>query len=277
MPRTVWYPGHMAKGRRQLETLAANIDLMIEVRDARAPRLTSSPLLSLFSGRIETLVALSKADLADEKMTKRWKAELKKSGFASFALDLRKGGVGDLSKMMTARKPSFRDLRVAVVGIPNVGKSMLINQLVGRKAARVGGIPGITRGVSWFSGRGFLLADSPGILDPHSGAKAHKLISWIGSSRGQVIGDTEEHAKECIAFLIAKGLWQGVEKAWNVKAEGTPAEILENIGVRLGRLKSGGAVDTASTGSIFLESFASGRFGRMSLEAPEDPPLWETI
>lgn len=267
----------MAKGRRQLEALAANIDLMIEVRDARAPRLTSSPLLSLFSARIETLVALSKADLAEEPATKLWKAELKNAGFASFALDLRKGGVSELSRKLLQRKPSFRDLRVAVVGIPNVGKSMLINQLVGRKAARVGGIPGITKGVSWFSGKGFLLADSPGILDPHSGAKAHKLISWIGSSRGEVIGDIEEHAKECIAFMIARGLWQGVEKAWNIKPEGAPAEILENIGVRLGRLKSGGAVDTVSTGSVFLDAFASGRFGRMTLELPEDAPLWETI
>ncbi len=87
---------------------------------------------------------------------------------------------------------------------------MLINQLVGRKAAPVGGIPGITKGVSWFRGEGFLLVDSPGILDPHSDARAHRIISWIGSTRGQVIGSWEEHAKECISFLIKKDLWGGV-------------------------------------------------------------------
>ena len=80
MPRTVWYPGHMAKGRRQLEALASAVDLLIEVRDARAPRLTSSPMLSLFKGKIETMAVLSKADLADEKITKEWAAYLKGGG-----------------------------------------------------------------------------------------------------------------------------------------------------------------------------------------------------
>ena len=80
MPRTVWYPGHMAKGRRQLEALASAVDLLIEVRDARAPRLTSSPMLSLFKGKIETMAVLSKADLADEKITKEWAAYLKSGG-----------------------------------------------------------------------------------------------------------------------------------------------------------------------------------------------------
>ncbi|KEJ92567.1 YlqF/YawG family GTPase [Synergistes jonesii] len=277
MPRTVWYPGHMAKGRRRLEDLAANIDLLIEVRDARAPRLTSSPILPLFASRIKTVVVLSKADLAEERVTKLWREELKREGFASFALDLRSGGMQRISKSLLAEKPSFRDLRVAVVGIPNVGKSTLINQLVGRRAAPVGGIPGITKGVSWFSGSGFLLADSPGILDPHGDARAHRLMSWIGSSRGQVIGDIEEHAKECIAFLISKNLWRGVEGAWSVKACGTPFEILENIGRRLGKLKSGGVVDAEGAGRVFLDSFASGKFGRMSLEAPGDAPLWEEL
>ena len=166
---------------------------------------------------------------------------------------------------------------MAVVGIPNVGKSMLINQLVGRKAAPVGGIPGITKGVSWFRGEGFLLVDSPGILDPHSDARAHRIISWIGSSRGQVIGNWEEHAKECISFLIAKNLWQGVESAWGIKPEGTPAEILGSVGKRLGKLLPGGVVDVESAGRVFIDAFATGRLGRMSLESPGDPPLWESL
>lgn len=277
MPRTVWYPGHMAKGRRQLEALAANIDLLIEVRDARAPRLTSSPMLSLFAPKIETMVVLSKADLADEKVTKLWVEHLKREGLQAWPLDLRKGGMSRIIKVLTDKKPAFRDLRMAVVGTPNVGKSMLINQLVGRKAARVGGIPGITKGVSWFKGQGFLLVDSPGILDPHGDARAHRLISWIGSSRGQVIGNLEEHAKDCIRFMIDKDLWRGVEAAWGVKPEGTADEILESIGRRLGRLKAGGAVDMEAAGRVFIDSFATGKLGRMSLERPLDPPLWESL
>ncbi|MCF0248220.1 MAG: 50S ribosome-binding GTPase [Synergistes sp.] len=277
MPRTVWYPGHMAKGRRQLESLAKNIDLLIEVRDARAPRLTSSPMLSLFAPKIDTLAVLSKADLANEKITKEWTEYLKDKGLPAWPLDLRKGGMSGIMRALAAKKPSFRDLRIAVVGTPNVGKSMLINQLAGRKAAAVGGIPGVTKGVSWFKGPGFLLVDSPGILDPHSDARAHRLISWMGSSRGQVIGNFEEHAKECIKFLIAKDLWNGVEKAWGVKAEGEPYEILENIGRRLGKIRSGGEVDAEAAGRAFIDAFAAGKFGRMSLERPQDAPLWEAL
>lgn len=277
MPRTVWYPGHMAKGRRQLEALASGIDLIIEVRDARAPSLTSSPVLGIFKQKIDVWVVLSKADLADERITALWVSALSKEKILAWPLDLRKGNIGGIRKALAARKPPFRDLRMAVVGTPNVGKSMLINQLAGRRAAPVGGIPGITRGVSWFKGQGFLLVDSPGILDPHSDAGAHRVISWIGSSRGQVIGSWEEHAKGCIAFVAAKNIWKGVERAWGVKAEGAPAEILENVGRRLGKLGPGGVVDLEGAGRAFMDAFATGRFGRMSLERPGEPPLWENL
>ena len=277
MGRTVWYPGHMAKGKRQLEALAANIDLLIEVRDARAPNLSSSPMVKLFTPKMKVWVVLSKADLADEKVTKQWAVYLKAKGFPAWPLDLRKSGVSQLKKELAAKRPSYRDLRIAVVGTPNVGKSMLINQLVGRKAALVGGIPGVTRGVSWFSGQGFLLVDSPGILDPHSDPRAQRMISWIGSSRGQVIGSWEEHAKDCMSFMIGAGLWQGVKSAWGLEPAGTPAELLENVGRRLGKLMAGGVVDMEAAGLAFMEAFATGKFGRMSLEKPGDPPVWERI
>jgi len=267
----------MAKGKRQLEALAKNIDLILEVRDARAPSLSSSPLLSIFAPKIKIWTILSKADLADPNITKMWTEHLNSKGLQTWPLDLRKGGLKQIRKELTEKKPTFRDLRMAVVGIPNVGKSMLINQLVGRKAALVGGIPGITKGVSWFRGEGFLLVDSPGILDPHTDARAHRIISWIGSPRDQVIGIWEEPAKECISFLIKRNLWQGVELAWGIKPEGTPAEILENVGRRLGKLLPGGIVDIDLSGKMFIDAFATGKLGKMSLEKPGDPPLWESL
>lgn len=277
MARTVWFPGHMAKGRRQLEALAANIDLLLEVRDARAPRLTSSPAIAFFSSRMKIFTVLSKADLADEQITNEWRSYLCKQGLQSWPLDLRAGRLVPLKSALLKEKPSFRDLRIAVVGTPNVGKSMLINQLAGRRAAKVGGIPGITKGVSWFGGEGFLLVDSPGILDPHGDARAHRAISWIGSSRGDVIGSFEEHAKECISFMVKRGLWDGVKSAWGIAPEGTSDKILEAVGKRLGKLLPGGIVDMEAAGRAFLDAFASGRLGRMSLERPQDPPLWEAL
>lgn len=277
MGRTVWFPGHMAKGKRQLESLSKCIDVLIEVRDARAPMVTSSPLLKLFRGKIEVIVVLSKADLADPRMTKLWINDLKKKNLPTWSLDLRKGGANQVKKYLSKRKPKIRDLRIAVVGIPNVGKSMLINQLVGRKAAVVGGIPGVTKGVSWFKGQGFLLVDSPGILDPHGDARAHRFVSWLGSSRSQVIGNWEEHAKDCISFMLKRNLWSGVEKVWGVKADEDTSVILNNVGVRLGRILPGNVVDMESAGKAFLDAFATGKFGCMSFELPGDRPLWENL
>lgn len=275
MARTVWYPGHMAKGRRQLEALAGNIDLILEVRDARAPSLTSSPHLGVFASKIKVGVVLSKADLADEKVTKLWVEKLRPD-FPVWALDLRHGGMAQIKKALTRLKPDYRDLRMAVAGIPNVGKSMLINQLVGRKAAVVGGIPGVTRGVSWFRGQGFLLVDSPGILDPHSDARAHKLLSWIGSSRADVLDNWENISRDCIAFLVKRGFWPQIEKTWGIPADDDASKILEGIGRRLGKLRQGGEIDMEGAGCAFMDAFACGRFGRMSFEKPGDAPLWES-
>lgn len=277
MGRTVWYPGHMAKGKRQLEALAGNLDIIIEVRDARAPYISSSPLLKLFLTKIDVMVVLSKADLANEKTTRDWCSYLKTKGMSAWSLDLRKSGIGQLKKTLAAKKPAFRDLRLAVVGTPNVGKSMLINQLAGRKAAPVGGIPGITKGVSWFKGEGFMLVDSPGILDPHGDPRAHRFLSWIGSSRGQVIGSWEEHAKECIAFMVKLKLWQNVEATWGIDAEDTPGSTLENVGRRLGKLLPGGVVDMEAAGRSFMDAFATGKFGRMSFERPGGPSVLESM
>lgn len=277
MGRTVWFPGHMAKGKRQLEALAKNLDLIIEVRDARAPSLTSSPLIKLFSDRIKVAVVLSKADLADENISKLWTSELRRSGYSAWALDLRAGGLNQLKKALLALKPPQRDLRLAVVGVPNVGKSMLINQLAGRKSVSVGGIPGITKGVAWVKGSGFLLVDSPGILDPHGDARAQRIISWLGASRSEVIGSQLEHAKQCAEFLIAHNLWKPIEDTWKISSEGTADEIIEKIGHRLGKLVAGGNVDLEAAGKAFINNIAAGKFGRMSFEKPGDAPLWDSL
>jgi len=277
MGRTVWFPGHMAKGKRQLEALAKNLDLIIEVRDARAPALTSSPLIKLFTGRIKVAVVLSKADLADDAVSKLWLAELRAQGFCAWALDLRKGGLNQLKRNLLAQKPAHRDLRVAVVGVPNVGKSMLINQLAGKRSVAVGGVPGVTKGVSWVKGDGFLLVDSPGILDPHGDARAQRMISWLGSAKGEVIGNLYEHAKQCASFLIAHGMWDKVEKLWGIPSDCSEDELMEKTGRRLGKLVAGGNVDLEASGKAFLNALATGKFGKMSFEKPGEAALWESL
>ncbi|MDR1650340.1 MAG: 50S ribosome-binding GTPase [Synergistaceae bacterium] len=176
---------------------------------------------------------------------------------------------------MSSSKKNYRDVRIAVVGTPNVGKSMFLNRLVGRRAAVVGGAPGVTRGVSWFKGPHWIAADSPGILDPRSDARVHRMMSWIASTKGQVIASWEDLALECIAFLKDRDVMAGLCGTWNVDAEGTPRDVLEKIGRRLGKLSRGGRVDMDASGKAFIDALSEGRLGRLSLERPSLPAFPE--
>ncbi len=273
----------MARGKRQLEALAGMLDLLLEVRDARAPRLTSSPVLDDFPRSLAVWTVLSKPDLADPDITKQWIDYFKRQERDAWAIDLRKGVPAAFRKAITAMRPSssakrvYREIRLAVVGTPNVGKSSLLNQLVGRRAAAVGGIPGVTKGVAWFKGQGCLIVDSPGILDPHSDARAHRMLSWISSTRGQVIGSWQNHACECIAFLQRHDLIGGMAEAWGVDVAGEPDEVLDRIGRRLGKLLPGGVIDLESAGKATIEALATGKLGRLSLEAPGSPVPWSDL
>jgi ribosome biogenesis GTPase A len=257
--------------------LCDSLDLILEVRDARAPLLTMSPMTDNFPASLPVWTIMSKADLADADITSRWVRYFKNQGRQAWAFDLRRNLPDSLKKSISARSPPtlakkiYRDTRVAVVGTPNVGKSMLLNRLVGRRATPVGGIPGVTRGISWFRGPGCVVADSPGILDPRADASVHRKLAWLSSTKGEVIGAWDELARECIDFMRRNGLASGVASAWNVDVDGTPQEILERVGVRLGKLMPGGETDLTASGHAFIDALASGRLGRFSLESPDSP------
>ncbi|MDR1886162.1 MAG: 50S ribosome-binding GTPase [Synergistaceae bacterium] len=168
-------------------------------------------------------------------------------------------------------------MRLAVAGTPNVGKSTVLNRLVGRRAAAVGGIPGVTRGVSWFRGQGCLVVDTPGILDPHSDVRAHRMLSWLLSTKGQVIGSWVNHACECIEFLQRHELISIAAAAWGIDVSGQPSEVLDAVGRRLGRLLQGGVVDLEASGKTFIESLGSGKLGRLSIERPGSPLPWDEL
>lgn len=268
MPRTVWYPGHMAKGGRALAELLDKLDLVVEVRDARAPLATAAPLSASFSRTKPVLLVLSKRDLANPQATSLWLGAL---GDA-WALDLRsKEGLAPLRRALLARKPPHRELRLAVMGIPNVGKSLLLNALAGKTQARVGGVPGVTRSVSWFRSDGLLIVDSPGILDPHAEPGVHLALSWLGCAKAEVLGGFEAGALALLRFLRDRNL-MGLLNKWDLVDEGQgPAEMLDRVGRRLGCLGPGGVVDGERAGRRLLEAFALGKLGPVTLELPGDP------
>lgn len=267
--RTAWYPGHMAKGLRNLEKLLSDLDLAIEVRDARAPMLTSSTLAERFGKKIDIWIALTKADLADPAITRQWIQHLKAQGHRAFALDLKTKRPEPVKKALRDAGPSYRGARLAVFGIPNVGKSQLLNGLVGKKAAPVGGIPGLTRGVNWYQGDRFLVVDSPGILDPKSGAFVEKVLSWLGCSKVEVIGGYESLGFELLQFVVHQNLWPVIETKWNVPFTDDLAELYQRLGRRLGCLSSGAVVDQELTGRRLIDAFSTGKFGPLSLETPD--------
>lgn len=267
--RTVWFPGHMAKGARKLKELAGKLDLILEVRDARAPEATASPLASSLSKICPVWKILTKKDLADPAVTSKWIEFYRSSGGRAWALDVLKGEAEKIRRDLELKSPSHRELRIAVLGIPNVGKSALLNGLVGKRAASVGAVPGITKGVSWHKGKGFLAVDSPGILDPKSGEKLQRALAWLGCTKADVIGGYDSLALDLIGFLTEKGLWESV-KPWGVSSLEDPFDTLEALGRRLGCVLPGNSLDLNLAGKRLLNSFASGKLGPLSLERPGD-------
>jgi len=253
----------MAKGTRKLNEIASKLDLIVEVRDSRAPASTSSPLIKYLAKIKPVIHVLSRKDLADPKKLKSWLDSLKHT----YSADLRKReGLANIKKAILKFKPSHREVRLAVVGIPNVGKSLLLNSLIGKANAGVGNIPGITKSVSWYKNEGMLIVDSPGILDPHAEAGAHLILSWLGCAKAEVVGGYENAALSLIKFLCSNEMQNliPVELESNLEA-GT---ILENIGRKYGCLISGGRVNLELAGQKFIEAFSSGRLGAVCLEMP---------
>lgn len=271
--RSVWYPGHMARARAKIFEVLPMVDLVVEVRDARAPLSSRSPESDLILSRKPVGVVLSKADLAEGETTGRWLEVLAREGFEfCAALDLRDASCRkELSRLVRkgARPEVRRERRVMVVGIPNVGKSTLINALAGRRRASVAPVPGHTRGLQFYRGEGFLLLDTPGVLEPGDGAELQRRLAWIGCVRADVIGGYYKLAVELLSFLRGRGLMDRVLSRYGlVEAEGDAMEVLSRIGRSRGLLLKGGEVNLEEAAKDLLMEFSSGGLGRVSLEEP---------
>ena len=278
-----WYPGHMTKTRRQIEADLKQVDAVCEIVDARIPMSSRNPDIDTICGTKPRIIVLNRMDLADSNATKKWSAYFKSKGMAVIATDCKsRRGIADFTPAARtacaeklerdAKRGMNRPLRVMVVGIPNVGKSTLINQISGRKGAKAENRPGVTRGKQWVTVDGGLqLLDTPGILwpkfeDPNVGM----MLAYTGAVKEDVI-DVEELACRLME-LLHKYYPQTLLERYKVEApEETPGwELIELAARKRGYLVSGGEVNTERMSKVLLDEFRSGKLGKFTLEMPED-------
>lgn len=280
-----WYPGHMTKTRRQIEADLKQVDAVCEIVDARIPVSSRNPDIDSICNNKARIIVLNRSDLADPEATKRWLQWFRNKKFAAIATDCKsRAGIKDFQPAVRsvlqekiqrdAAKGMNRPLRVMIVGIPNVGKSTLINQISGRKGAKAENRPGVTRGKQWVTvDSSLLLLDTPGILwpkfeDPQVGMK----LAYTGAVKENIM-DIEE-----LACHLIEVLWQNYPDTVRTRYKvDMPSEspgymLLEEAGRKRGFLVSGGEVNTERMAKVLLDEYRSGKLGRLTFEEPEGMP-----
>lgn len=277
-----WYPGHMAKAKRLLREQIKLVDVVLEIRDARIPVSSGNPDLKQLLGHKKRLIVLNKADLADEQATKDWLAYFACQGEKAVALSARPEEVKivptlirELTREQEIKWQSKgmrpRPRRAMVVGIPNVGKSSLINSITKKSSTKTGNKPGVTRGNQWVRIRRDLeLLDTPGLLWPKfASPKTSLLLALTGAIKEEVY----EPLHVALNFI---GLMREKHPGFFAQAYGlteetdqTDWDILDALGNRWGLLKAGGAVDDDKTAVRLLQEFRKGKLGKITLETPE--------
>ena len=278
-----WYPGHMTKTRRQMEADLKLVDAVCEIVDARIPISSRNPDIDNICGSKPRMVILNRLDLADPDATARWAAYFKKKGIAAVATDCKsRRGIANFTPAVrqllhekierNAAKGMTKSLRIMIVGIPNVGKSTLINQISGRKGAKAENRPGVTRGKQWVAvDKDLLLLDTPGILwpkfeDPNVGL----MLAYTGAVKEDVID------VEGLSCRLMELLWQRypdkVKERYGIDCEAdTPGwQLLETAGRKRGFLLARGEINTERMAKVLLDEFRDGKLGRFTLEMPED-------
>ena len=278
-----WYPGHMTKTRRQIEADLKQVDAVCEIVDARIPISSRNPDIDAICGNKPRIIVLNRMDLADPSATQKWITYFRKKGMSVLATDCksRKGisGFTPAARAACAEKLQRdaargmnRPLRVMIVGIPNVGKSTLINQISGRKGAKAENRPGVTRGKQWVTvDSGLQLLDTAGILWPKfEDPEVGMMLAYTGAVKEGVI-DLEELACKLME-LLHRYYPQTLMDRYKVEApEGTPGyELLQMAGRKRGFLLARGEIHTERMAKVLIDEFRSGKLGKFTLEQPEE-------
>lgn len=277
-----WFPGHMARTRRQIKEYLPVVDAVTELLDARIPDSSRNPELSELIGSKPRIVLLNKCDLADDAATRVWIDYLEHTGAAALAVDCRSGKglqaypalvrsvLSERIRINAEKGMAGKPLRMMVVGIPNTGKSSFINRMAGKKRAGVADRPGVTRQNQWFAiGGGIELLDTPGVLwpkfdDPAVGDK----LAFIGSVKGEVL-DSEVMAVRLLDVL-RREYADRLQARYGIvpDAQEESWSLLERIGEKRGMRIRGGEIDTQRAANMLLDEYRAAKLGRITLERP---------
>ena len=287
-----WYPGHMAKTKKQIQEDLKLIDVVIEILDARIPLSSQNPDIAQWTKNKKKIIILNKADLAEEKQNEKWVEHYKKQGIIAILTDSNSGkGVPEtirqIEKIMQEDKETFsnkgrvgKSIRVMIVGIPNVGKSSFINRITKKSSTAVGNRPGVTRQKQWVRVKENIeLLDTPGILWPKLEPQEVAFhLAFTGTIKDDNLEKTE------IAYFLLKYLLENKRESiidrYGISNEiieeklsnedqmenENILEILYEIGKKRGAIISGGRIDEEKVSNILIDDFRTGKLGRITLE-----------
>lgn len=286
LPGIQWFPGHMKKAQRLIEESLKLVDVVIELLDARIPASSANPMLAEIIKGKPRLIALNKSDLADAASTKRWLAYFRAQGIPAVAIDSVKGRgmkqlVAKAEELARPKTDRFvkaggrpRAARCMILGIPNVGKSSLINRLAGAVKAKAADKPGVTRAKQWIKiGAALDLLDTPGILWPKFEDQTVGLkLAFTGAINDDIYD--REQVTALLLSVMRRDYPERLQERFKFKGE-MPEDglaLLETIGRKRGCLVKGGVVDLEKAQNIVLTEFRSGKLGLVTLdEVPQAP------
>lgn len=271
-----WFPGHMAKTLRQLKDGLKLVEAVVELRDARAPLSTANPEVAKLAKSKERYIIFTKADLADPDSTGRWADYYRRQGFSFFSVDPRNLSSVKALVSFLSQEGQRAIKRYMVVGVPNVGKSTLINALGRKSSAKTGDKPGLTRGLQWVKVNERLeLLDSPGLLWPKFTRPETGVILAIIGSISHERYDVEEVSLHLMNVIEEKIPGSLKERFGLPFPDSAPAELpllydyLGELARKRGFLRSGGVGDTEKMALALLKEFREGKLGRLTLEGTE--------
>ena len=289
--RINWYPGHMAKTKREISEDLKLIDVVVELLDSRIPLSSQNPDIAELTKGKKKIIVLNKTDLADNMQNEAWKKYFNSNGQVCILTDSNLGkGINEVTKAIeeimkedlkkyAEKGRTGRKIKAMILGIPNVGKSSFINRIVKTNRLEVGNKPGVTRKKQWISINDKInLLDTPGVLWPRFGDEKTALnLAFTGTIKDDVLEQTEI-AYQLLKFLL-ENYRQNVTERYKITldfiekilSQDQPEnfnvyEIMQEIGRKRGAIISGGEIDDEKTAKIILDDFRSGRLGKITIE-----------